>query len=229
MIVKEIKNFCELLKALSVINLLNLMQLMHLCNLLTNIFLPLLSYKLYCLPLSQIPAFPPSKRYFELPWWLSSEQYACNAEDMELILGLGRSPGGGNGKPLQYSCLQNPMDRGAWQATVMGSQRVEHNWAIEHTHLISNFVLEMIQSYLKGTLGRKSSILFLVSFLSILALFLLIRIISYSLKKKNKQKKNLWSWTNLTLLWLVDNSLFPKSHILNLYRIASGLLVLLPQ
>ena len=38
--------------------------------------------------------------------------------DMGLILGSGRSPGGGNGSPLQYSCLENPMDRIAWQATV---------------------------------------------------------------------------------------------------------------
>ena len=37
--------------------------------------------------------------------------------------GLGRSPGEGNGNPLQYSCLENPTDRGAWQATVMGSQK----------------------------------------------------------------------------------------------------------
>ena len=38
--------------------------------------------------------------------------------DSSLIPGLGRSPGGGNGNPLQYSCLENPMDRGAWQAIV---------------------------------------------------------------------------------------------------------------
>ena len=41
-----------------------------------------------------------------------------NAGDMGLILGLGRSPGEGNGNPLQYSCLENPMDRGGCQATV---------------------------------------------------------------------------------------------------------------
>ena len=41
-----------------------------------------------------------------------------NAADAGLIPGLGRFPGGGNGNPLQYSCLENPMDRGAWQATV---------------------------------------------------------------------------------------------------------------
>ena len=40
--------------------------------------------------------------------------------DLGSILGLGRSPGGGHGNPLQYSCLENPMDRGAWRATVHG-------------------------------------------------------------------------------------------------------------
>ena len=44
-----------------------------------------------------------------------------------LISGLGRFPGERNGNPLQYSCLANPMDRGAWQATNLGSQRVGHN------------------------------------------------------------------------------------------------------
>jgi len=48
----------------------------------------------------------------------------CNAGDLGLIPGLGRSPGGGNGNPLQYSCLENPMDRGAWWAPVHGLQRV---------------------------------------------------------------------------------------------------------
>ena len=52
-----------------------------------------------------------------LPQWLSGERSACNAEDagdLGLIPGLGRSPGGGKSNPLQYSCLENPMDRGAW-------------------------------------------------------------------------------------------------------------------
>jgi len=46
-----------------------------------------------------------------------------------LIPGLGRSPGEGNGNPLWYSCLENPMDRGAWQATVHGVARVRHDLA----------------------------------------------------------------------------------------------------
>ena len=45
---------------------------------------------------------------------------ACNIQDLGSIPGLGRSPGEGNGNPLQYSCLENPMDRGAWRATVHG-------------------------------------------------------------------------------------------------------------
>ena len=44
----------------------------------------------------------------------------ANAEDATLIPGSGRFPGGGNGNPLQYFCLENPMDREAWQATVYG-------------------------------------------------------------------------------------------------------------
>ena len=45
---------------------------------------------------------------------------ACNVGDLGSILGSGRSPGEGNGNPLQYSCLENPMDGGAWWATVHG-------------------------------------------------------------------------------------------------------------
>ena len=45
---------------------------------------------------------------------------AGDARDADLTPGLGRSPGEGNGNPLQYSCLENPMDRGAWQAAVRG-------------------------------------------------------------------------------------------------------------
>ena len=48
---------------------------------------------------------------------------AGNAGDTGLIPGSGRSPGGGNGNPVQYSCLENPMDRGAWQTTVPGVTR----------------------------------------------------------------------------------------------------------
>ena len=51
----------------------------------------------------------------------------ANARDTGLIFGSGRSPGEGNGNPLQYPCLENPMNRGAWQATVHGVARVRHD------------------------------------------------------------------------------------------------------
>ena len=56
-----------------------------------------------------------------LPWQLSNKETAYNAGApgvMGSIPGSGRSPGGGHGNPLNYSCLENPMDRGAWWATV---------------------------------------------------------------------------------------------------------------
>ena len=58
-----------------------------------------------------------------LPWWLSGKESACNAGDASLNPGLGRSPGEGNGNPLQYSHLGNPVDRGAWLATVHGNAK----------------------------------------------------------------------------------------------------------
>ena len=64
-------------------------------------------------PLS--PRFPPA-----LPDISDGKESACNAGDLGSIPGSERSPGEGNGNPLQYSCLENPMDRGAWKATVHG-------------------------------------------------------------------------------------------------------------
>ena len=54
-------------------------------------------------------------------------QMVKNVGGLGLIPRLGRSPGGGRGNPLQYSCWENPMDRGAWWATVHGSQRLGHD------------------------------------------------------------------------------------------------------
>ena len=64
----------------------------------------------------------------------------ADARDMDSILGLGRSPGVGNGNPFLYSCLENPMDRGAWWTTVLGVAKggdsrclQGHDWATGHT------------------------------------------------------------------------------------------------
>ena len=56
-----------------------------------------------------------------------SKESTCNAGEAGLIPGSGRSPGEGNGNPLQYSCLENPMDRRVWQATVHEVARVRHD------------------------------------------------------------------------------------------------------
>ena len=54
------------------------------------------------------------KPSFERAWWLRGKASACNAGDLGSTSGSGRSPGKGNGNTLQYSCLENPMDGGAW-------------------------------------------------------------------------------------------------------------------
>ena len=77
---------------------------------------PFLDYRSYKVD----KGFPPSS---------VSKESACNAGDLGSIPRSGRSPGGGNGNPLQYPCLENPIDRGAWQATVHGVTRVRYNLA----------------------------------------------------------------------------------------------------
>ena len=58
-----------------------------------------------------------------VPSGSDNKESACSAQDPSSIPGLGRSPGEGNGYPLQYSCLDNSMDRGAWWATVCGAAK----------------------------------------------------------------------------------------------------------
>ena len=58
--------------------------------------------------------------YLGFPGGSDGKESACNTEDPGLIHGSGRSPGEGNGNPLQYSCLENSTDRGAWWATLHG-------------------------------------------------------------------------------------------------------------
>ena len=65
--------------------------------------------------------------YIGFPGGSAGKESACSAQYPCLICGLGSSPGEEIGYPLQYSCLENPMDRGTWQARVHGITRVRHN------------------------------------------------------------------------------------------------------
>ena len=63
-----------------------------------------------------------------------NKESTCNAGDPALIPGLGRSPGGGHGNSLQYSCLENHKDRGAWRATVCGVAESYTAEQLTHMH-----------------------------------------------------------------------------------------------
>ena len=89
---------------------------------------------------------------YQLPWWLSGRKSASNAGDVGSIP---QSPGEGNSNPLQYSWLGNPMDRGAWRATVHGVARVEHNWTTQQLQQQSYLPPRMVRRlnknfYLEG-------------------------------------------------------------------------------
>ena len=80
----------------------------------------------------------PLHSYLPLDLWASltsvGKESACNARDLGLIPGSGRSPGEENVNPLQYSCLENPMDRGAWQTTVHGVSKTQTRLSDQAQH-----------------------------------------------------------------------------------------------
>ena len=90
----------------------------HACN-------PTLGYR-QCPPHRQILGFPDGS---------DGKESTCNAGDLGSISGFGRSPGEGNGYPLQYSCLENPMARGAWRAIVHGVTKSWTGLATKHKHI----------------------------------------------------------------------------------------------
>ena len=68
-----------------------------------------------------------------LPQWLIGIEFTCNVGDEGSIPGSERSPGGGYGNPLQYSCLETPMDRGAWPASPWGRKELDTTEGTQHT------------------------------------------------------------------------------------------------
>ena len=71
------------------------------------------------------------------PGGSDGKESACNAGDLGSIPGSGRSPGEGIGNPLQYSCLENPMDREAWRDIAHGVAKSRMQLSTQHTHSLS--------------------------------------------------------------------------------------------
>ena len=100
-----------------------------------------------------------------LPWWLSGKESAYNAGgpgDMGLISGLGRSPGRGQDNPLHYSCLENPMDRGVWWATVHSVSKSQ-TWLKRlsmHTCSVTEVHSELMCTYPDSSFKNKEIFLF---------------------------------------------------------------------
>ena len=102
------------------------------------------------------------------PGGSDGKEAACNAGDLDSIPGLRRSPGEGNGNPLQYSCLENPMVRGAWWATV-------HGVAKSRTQL-SDFHLIMLKEGWKMWGERGTFLCWVINYVN---KFLFIRIVEW--------------------------------------------------
>ena len=75
--------------------------------------------------------------FLGFPGGSDGKESACNARDLSSIPGLGRSPGEGHGNPLQYSCLETPMDRGAWWVTVQGCKELDMTEVTQHACIVS--------------------------------------------------------------------------------------------
>jgi len=76
------------------------------------------------------------------------KEYACSAGDLSLIPGSGRSPREGNGNTLQYFCLENPMNRGTWQAIVHWVTRVGHDLVTKSLPYTCNHIYIYIHIYI---------------------------------------------------------------------------------
>ena len=88
------------------------------------------------------------------PWLLDGKESTCDAGDRGSIPGSGRSPREGNGNPLQYSCLENAMDRGAWRATVNGVAESRTHLSNQHFH----FQTQQMRKWLVASLTESSPV-----------------------------------------------------------------------
>ena len=102
--------------------------------------------------------FTPSCPCPGLPWWLIWES-TYNAGGVGLIPGLGRSPGGGYGNPLQYSCLKNPHGQRSLVGYSPWGCRVGHDWATKHTQPLTVFYFSYVCESITALLRTKQTLL----------------------------------------------------------------------
>ena len=114
---------------------------------------------------SLLEGFPGGSEIKHLP---AVQEY--NAGDADSIPGLGRLPREGSGNPLQYSCLGNPTDRGAWRATVPGITRVRHNLVTKplpstlHILLFFKIIFNRCRSTLSSSIKNPDRIFIIIAF-----------------------------------------------------------------
>ena len=120
------------------------------------------------------------------PWGSEVKNLPANARDVGSIRGSGKSPGWGNGNPFQYFCLKNPMDRGAWRATV-------HGVAKSQTQLSKLAHTRIHRSSRKGRCNQSLILLSNCSFYS----YILVVWKKTSFKSLHEKKLLLWIWNSL--------------------------------
>ena len=101
--------------------------------------------------------------YLGFPGGSGGEESTCNVGNLGSVPGLGRSPGGGHGNPLQCSWLENPMARGAWRLQSMGSHSVRCAWAPKHTPTWQFFTVWATRGVVLFLASWQTSILFSTS------------------------------------------------------------------
>ena len=121
------------------------------------------------------------------PGGSDGKESACNARDAGLIPGLGRSPGEGNGYPLQYSCLENPMGRGAWWAAIYGvaQSRTQLKRLSSSSSICISEVIDISPSNPDSSCASSSSAFHMM----------------YSAYKLNKQGDNIQPWRTPFPIW----------------------------
>ena len=135
--------------------------------------------------------------FFGLLRWLSGKESACQCRRCRFDPWSGRSPGGRNGNPLQYSCLKNPMDREAWYTTVQGGYKESDTTECIHTHTHTHTHTHYPSLSLIAYLGLKSAL----SEINIIYIFFLLFPCICPPSLSSPRWIVTWSVNTISLLW----------------------------